>query len=375
VTRLRVAYVAHSVDPHRGGMELVSARLLERIANEVELEVVAGDGLATVPAGVRRTWIPIPDRPSIARLLVFDLIASFRLARVRRRVDLIHSCGAVAHGRSDVVTMHLSHAAVVDAQGGAKPLGLTGVRAVVGALRRRAAARLERRQLRPGHVGVVAAVSKADGKDLSARYPGVKVVVVENGADLERFAQVVARVPESSSALRIAVVAGDFERKGVPLAVEAVAGTRRCQLRVVGAGDLRAMDVLAAEHGAGDRIELLGHLDDVLPVLSWADVVLSCSLHESFGLALVEGAAARCAVVCTETGVGPELVGDDGNGPGGVVVARDAATIAQLLDELDEDRARCVAMGERARDRALRFTWDEMVRSTLAAYAEVCAAR
>jgi glycosyltransferase involved in cell wall biosynthesis len=375
VRRLRVAYVAHSVDPHRGGMELVSARLLERIASEVELEVVAGDGLSTVPQGVRRTHIPIPNRPSIARLLAFDMIASMRLALVRRRVDVVHSCGAVAHGRVDVVTMHLSHAAVVDAQGGVKTPGVRGVRGVVGAFRRRAAARLERRMLRGGRVGLVLAVSKADGRDLAARYPGVDVVVVENGADLDRFAEVESKPQDATRALRVAVVAGDFARKGVPLAIEAVARTRRCELRVAGAGDLHAMSALATAHGAAKRIELLGHVDDVLGVLTWADVVLACSVHESFGLALVEGAAARCAVVCTETGVGPELVGDDGDGPGGAVVPRDAAAIAQLLDELDEDRVRCGAMGEAARRRAIRFTWDEMARATLAAYTALSAAR
>ena len=61
VSRLRVAYVAHSVDPARGGMELVSARLLERLAASVDLEVVAGDGLDTLPRGVRRTRVPIPS--------------------------------------------------------------------------------------------------------------------------------------------------------------------------------------------------------------------------------------------------------------------------------------------------------------------------
>jgi glycosyltransferase involved in cell wall biosynthesis len=350
-------------------MELVSARLLERLARDVDLEVVAGDGLATLPDGVRRTRIPIPRGPSIARLLVFDLLASVRLRSVRRRVDLVHSCGAVAHDRVDLVTMHLSHAAVVDAQGGARPPGSTGLRAFVGAVRRRSAARLERWLLRPDRVGTVLAVSNADGRDLAERYPDVDVVVVENGADLDRFAGIAPKSSDASTELEVVVIAGDFARKGVPLAIESVALTRRCRLRVVGAGDLQRMRALAAERGAADRVEMLGHLDDVAPVLARADVVLSCSLHESFGLALVEAAAARCAVVCTATGVGPELVADDGEGPGGVVAPIDATAIARILDELDEDRPRCALMGEAARRRAMRFTWDAMATSTLAAYA------
>ena len=133
MSRLRVAYVAHSVDPDRGGMELVSARLLEHLANtvDVEVEVVAGDGLGTLPRGVRRTRIPIPSRPNVARLVVFDLLATVRLAAVRRRNDLVHSCGAVAHSRVDLMTLHLSHVAVIEAQGGSRPPGRDGLRGLV----------------------------------------------------------------------------------------------------------------------------------------------------------------------------------------------------------------------------------------------------
>jgi glycosyltransferase involved in cell wall biosynthesis len=374
VRRLRVAYVAHSVDQHRGGMELVSARLLERLAEAVDLEVVAGDGLETLPAGVRRTRIAIPSHPNVARLVVFDLLASVRLARVRRRVDLVHSCGAVAHARVDLVTMHLSHAAVIEAQGGATPPGRRGLRGLVGAVRRRWAASIERWLLRPGRVRRVAAVSRSDAVALAARYPTLDVVVIENGADLEAFDAGPVLARDAAAPLGVVVVAGDFERKGVALAVEAIALTRRARLVVVGAGDLAAMRSLAASLGVADRVELTGHLDDVAPRLCAADVVLSCSLHESFGLALVEGATAGCAVVCTETGVGPELVGEDGSARGGVVVPREAAAIARVLDELDEQRADCVAMGEVARDRARRFTWDEMVRETLRSYAQLAGA-
>ncbi len=372
MSRPRVAYVAHSIDPDRGGMELVSARLIERIAPFVDLEVVAGDGLGTLPAGVRRTHVPIPSRPSIARLLVFDAVATVRLHRVRRRVDLVHTCGAVAHAQVDLMTLHLSHVATIEAQGGARPPGRRGLRGAVGAIRRRLAARLERRAMAAGRTLEVAAVSKADAAELAMRYPAVSVGVVENGVDLERFTGV-HRDDAADEPLRVVVVAGDFERKGVPLAIRAVAQTRRCTLHVVGDGDTAAMRRLAAELGASERTVLVGHRRDVEVEYAAADVVLSCSLHESFGLALVEGAASGCAVVCTATGVGPELCEDAGHGPGGVVVAASAERIAAVLDELDADRARCRAMGKVAARRAADFSWDAMAASTLALYDDLIA--
>lgn len=371
MSRLRVAYVAHSVDPTRGGMELVSARLLERLSAAVDLEVVAGDGLESLPPGVRRTRIRIPSRPNVARLVLFDLLATLRLPAVRRRNDLVHTCGAVAHSRVDLMTMHLSHAAVIDAQGGPRPPGRRGLRGVVGGWRRRLAARLEGWAMRHGRTRELAAVSRREAHDLEARYPKVPLTVIENGADVARFAAVGRAERAAGEPLRVLVVAGDFERKGVPLAIRAVARTSSCRLRVVGDGDRRAMRALAADHGALDRIEVLPPRRDVEVEYAQADVILSCSLYESFGLAVVEGAAAGCAVVCTDTGVGPELVGEDGDEPGGFVVPLDEVRIGDALDALDQDHARCRAMGAAAARRAARFNWDEMTKATLARYDEL----
>ena len=76
-------------------------------------------------------------------------------------------------------------------------------------------------------------------------------------------------------------------------------------------------------------------------------------------------------MVCTDTGVGPELCDDHGTGPGGVVVAGSAAEIAAVLDALDADPARCAALGRAASANAARFTWDAMAAATLAVYAEL----
>ncbi|HUD70033.1 MAG TPA: glycosyltransferase [Acidimicrobiales bacterium] len=352
-------------------MELVNARLLERLAAHVDLEVVAGDGLETLPPGVRRTHVPIPRRPSVARLVLFDLLGTLRLLAVRRRCDLVHTCGAVVHARPDVVTMHLSHAAVIEAQGGARPPGRTGMGGAIGALRRRVAAAMERWALRPGRARRLVAISRADAADLAARYPDVELVLIENGIDVEAPRDPAARSTSPALALEVVVVAGDFERKGIALAIRAVSRTARCRLRVVGDGDLAAMRELARSLGAADRVELLGHRSDVWAELWAADVVLSCSAHESFGLAVAEGAAAGCAVVCTNTGVGPELCADVGGGPGGVVVDADERAISGALERLDADRATCRAMGAIASSHASRYSWDAMAASTLAVYDEL----
>jgi glycosyltransferase involved in cell wall biosynthesis len=230
---------------------------------------------------------------------------------------------------------------------------------------------MERWTLRPGHARRLVAVSKADAEDLASRYPAVKVALIENGADVEVRTGERAHGTDPAAPLEVVMIAGDFERKGVALAVRAVARTARCRLRVVGEGDVAAMRELAASMGADGRVELLGHRSDVGEVLFSADVVLSCSVHESFGLALVEGAAAGCAVVCTDTGVGPELCADDGAGSGGIVVDRNEAAVSAALECLDADRSRCRAMGSVAASHARRYSWDAMADATLGLYREL----
>ena len=199
------------------------------------------------------------------------------------------------------------------------------------------------------------------------------MVRIENGADVASLLGT-EHEPLAGRPLRVLVVAGDFERKGVAVAIAAIARTDGCVLRVVGNGDLDAMRALAERLGASERVALRGFRDDMPAEYQWADVVLSCSSHESFGLSLVEGAAAGCAIVCTATGVGPSFCEDDGNGAGGHVVVADAAQIAGLLDALASDPAACRAMGAVAAHRATRFSWDDMAARTLDLYGALRAA-
>jgi type III pantothenate kinase len=169
----------------------------------------------------------------------------------------------------------------------------------------------------------------------------------------------------------VVVVAGDFERKGVPLAVRAIAQVPDATLIVAGAGDRAAMVALANDLGAGDRIEFLGHVDDLQSVYASADVVLSCSAHESFGLALVEGAASGCVVVSTDTGVAGSLCALDEQGKrAGVLVEPDAASVAAALRQLADSPASLMEMSHCAQIRAQGFSWQAMVEATVDLYRE-----
>jgi L-malate glycosyltransferase len=88
--------------------------------------------------------------------------------------------------------------------------------------------------------------------------------------------------------------------------------------------------------GVADRVQFLGRIDNVAPLLSGADLFLLPSETESFGLSALEALASGVPVVASDTGGIPEVVQDGVTGalrPIGDVDGMAAAAVAILSDE------------------------------------------
>ena len=100
--------------------------------------------------------------------------------------------------------------------------------------------------------------------------------------------------------------------KRVTAVVEIFAEVRRscpARLLMVGDGpDVAEATRLAKTLGVGDAVEFLGAQEQVVPLLSAADVFILPSAQESFGLAALEAMACEVPVVASRVGGLPEVI-------------------------------------------------------------------
>ena len=124
------------------------------------------------------------------------------------------------------------------------------------------------------------------------------------------------------------------------------------KLLMVGDGpDLPEAQRLAKSLGLAADVEFLGAQDQVVPLLSAADVFLLPSMQESFGLAALEAMACEVPVVASAVGGLPEVVGHQGGeflcAPGDLDSM--AAVALRLLTDSDYHRATATAARAAAR--------------------------
>lgn len=223
---------------------------------------------------------------------------------------------------------------------------------------------------------VVVALTQEEARLLRRTYRVVRppVEVIANGVDVERFRmprgderQDARRVLGVSSDDWVAVFVGhEFDRKGLPLALEALADTPGVRLLVVGgtADMITRARAIAARHGVADRVGFAGMLSDIVPALWASDALVLPSAYEANALVVLEALACGVPVVSTRVGAAPDLIVD---GVNGYLVDRTASALADRLRVL-----RAMPVGSHAA--AARATAEGLSWSRIAArYLELAA--
>jgi len=370
-----VLFVAHDVGGP-GGMERQSEQLVARLLDAGHPVTVLARTCALAPrAGLRFRRVPTPRRPATLGYPAFFALASLLL--VRRGGRLLHTTGAIVANRADVATVHYCHraaAARVEGSRASRPSRLYRFNAALAGVLARGG---EAWCYRPGRTRLLCAVSAGVADELHACFPALADAVrtVPNGVDARAFrpdedARGAARAqlglaPHEPLAL---FVGGDWERKGLPHAVDALALAPAWRLAVAGGGD--PAPLLARARGAGteERLHLLGPVGEMPRLYAAADAFVLPTAYEAFPLVALEAAASGLPLLIARVNGVEELLA---HGGAGWFVAREGEDIARRLNALGADAQLARRMGAAARAAAGAFSWEAMADGYRALYAEL----
>jgi len=207
--------------------------------------------------------------------------------------------------------------------------------------------------------------------ELQTAYPELvagKITIIPNPVDTARF-----RKPEdfASDSLRLDLgctmsdlllcfcALGNFERKGLRFAIEALAelANPRVRLVVVGgsAGEIAEYEKICIDHSVGTRVRFVGMQQDIRPYLWCSDVFLFPSSYEAFPLVSLQAAAAGLPLIATRVyGVDEFMI----DGKTGWIVERSSKAIAFAIAQAVHNRPQVVAMGLAARERVAEYGED-----------------
>lgn len=187
----------------------------------------------------------------------------------------------------------------------------------------------------------VICVSDAEAELVASHHPRVaaRIEVVPNGVDADAIA---SAAPFDVSRPIVLTLGRLLPYKRVDAVVRAMAAVGRdAELVVVGDGPARReLEALARDLGVSARFTGRLEASDVHRWLRTADVVVSASAHEAFGLTLLEGLTAGARVVASDLASHREVAqrwGSD-DSVALVDVASPGAMAAAIVTQLDSGR-------------------------------------
>jgi UDP-glucose:(heptosyl)LPS alpha-1,3-glucosyltransferase len=320
----------------------------------------------------RGSWLPKPGPGVrgrfvlIARVLWFSTVGTLLARRyLRRHPEFLSIC----HNDALAGDVYVNHGIVQTAM---KARGAYFWRMLRNPLHAFTAVRDTLRYTTRLHRLVVNLVTDEE-QALRSVYPHLRppTVVIGNGVDVERFQPPTDDERHSARAqlglapddFAVAFVGHEYDRKGLPRVIEALAGTPDSIRLVVAGGtpDMVArLHTEAADHGLAGRVIALGAVTDPRPVFHASDVFCLPSAYESFGLVYLEALACGLPVVASRTGCVPDVIV---NGSNGFVTSREPDAIREALMAIrGADRA---AMAVAAREAAMEHSWEQVARGYL----------
>lgn len=308
-----------------GGCHL---RLLRALASEHQFTVFSVQFENPCPDRMEWVRIPVPTRPLALLFITFHLLAPvyYLLYRLRKRMrfDLVQMVESnLSFG--DICYAHFCHTTYLKEHWKeAKPSGLRGFfrkldHALHAVMERVAFHRAQR----------IVVPSRGLAKEISRIFPFAarKIQVISNAVDVDDLGRPASFDRTSfrsgfgfgaEDAVFLFTALGQFERKGLPLLLEALkeVGSDHTKLIVVGGQP----DLVASYKDKAHRLGLNGAVvftgmrPDVRPYLWSADAFVLPSAYETFSLVAYEAAAAGLPVIAPRLNGIDELLREGENG-------------------------------------------------------------
>jgi glycosyltransferase involved in cell wall biosynthesis len=355
-------FVAHAVGD-LGGQELVTAKLVEGFLQRgYRVTVVTGRSTLAAHPRLRVVRVPIPRRPASIKQALFPL---WSFLSVRRHGDgVVYSCGPIGFNITDVTTAHFCVRHYHDHVGVERASRDNWIYRANARIAAWISLRIERTSYR--RTRTVVPVSAGLQRELLRYFPWLagRCRVIPNGVDLSLFRPdpprrrlVRASIGIDEATPLAAFVGGDWDRKGLRLALEALAQAPDWHLLVLGQGDVERFRRFAAAAGVDSSVHFLGRQRscEYMPA---ADCLVLPSSYEAFPLVALEAAACGLPLVASKVNGLEDLVQQ---GTNGFFIDRSTASIAAALRRLSADRSHLERMSTAARGSVVQLSWDRIV--------------
>jgi glycosyltransferase involved in cell wall biosynthesis len=383
---LRLAVVSPFVD-RRHGTERALAELLERLARDSGCEIhLYAQGVKDIQISDLRGerskesgaifWHKVPSIPGphVAQFLAWMFLNGF----LRRwhttfggaSYDLVLSPG-INCLHPDVVIVHALFHRMKELAHEEKQDGAAAHAGFFRRVHRRVyyalLSRLERRIYTDPEV-ILGAVSKRTAGLLKEYFGREDVSIIPNGVDTAYFSTA-ARLARRGEARRrrsfrdedfvLLLIGNDWRSKGLSTILEAMAALSTLPVRVLVVGNDTSEPFLAraTRLGVQDNCHWETSSSDVLDFYAAADVYVSPSHEDSFGLPVAEAMACGLPTITSVCAGVADYVHD---GADGFVLRepRDAQALSKLIDRLQSEPDLRRKIGEAAARSALRWNWD-----------------
>ena len=205
-----------------------------------------------------------------------------------------------------------------------------------------------------GRLADVTLTNSSSGKQAlidAERLHPEKLVVIENGVDLDRFPNI-KPLETNGPQLRVGAVANLRPVKNIDGLIRAAARLRarfpQLRFEVAGDGEQRSeLQALIEEHRLVEHFRLCGSVSDIPGFLARQDLAILCSHSEGMSNALLEYMASGRAIVATDVGANRQLIDNEIHGL--IVAPKDENSLVSAIEQCIQNPEMCREMGAAAR--------------------------